>query len=83
MREGRNDNYQSLTDSGLGKMILLNYRTFTLQDFLSVSASLGIPVDERKEWFAAFTEEGVKSGKLTQIPSLDASQPVFRVAIYG
>lgn len=81
MREGRNDNYQSLTDAGLGKMILLNYRTVTLRDFLSVSASLGVPVEERKEWFAAFAEEAVKSGKLREIPSCDASEKVYKVTL--
>lgn len=79
MVAGRNDNYQALNDANFGKLILLNFQTVTLQDFLSLSASLGVSVEQRRDWFFAFTDEAIKAGRLKEIPSLDARERVFRV----
>lgn len=66
---GKNCHAVDLAESGLGKMLVDNYQSFSLADFIAISSSLDISYDERKQWFASFVEQQLKAGRIKEVPS--------------
>lgn len=77
-RPDNGKNCHELELNHLTKLLLTNYESFSLSDFLSLSRSLDIPASEVLAFFAKFTARKVKEKQITEENGC-YNQPVFRV----
>ncbi|HOX58128.1 MAG TPA: hypothetical protein P5205_14600 [Candidatus Paceibacterota bacterium] len=63
--------------SAVWKMVLANYRTFTAQDFYSLTKSLDLDPQEVKKLTQKYIKKALKSGHIVLLQSVD--EPVFQV----
>lgn len=77
-QDGKNCHYGDMKTLDLGKMLLQNYTTFTVNDFMQITGNLDVPYQERKQFFDAFVSDMQAQGRIRSIPSCD-SIPLFRV----
>ena len=61
------DNSHEAEFSKISKMVMANYRTFGISDFLALSRSLDFPANELKRLFNSWTKKMVRMGRLEAV----------------
>lgn len=66
-QSGCNDHTEEL--GPITALLLENYDTFSLLDFISLSESLDVPFTERERFFNSFVEQALKEQSIKEIPT--------------